>query len=77
MGESAALSKSLGIPLDQARMVSYLHYAAMNPYTPERYQVSASNCTPVAELEADPPGSAAGREALRVQVSNTWRELGS
>ncbi|MBO9533090.1 MAG: hypothetical protein J7513_08980 [Solirubrobacteraceae bacterium] len=75
IGESEAISRTLKIPLQQARVISYLHYAGMNPYTPDRYQVSASNCAPVAALEADLPGDPAILDRLRVQTSNTWREL--
>ena len=75
MGESQTLSSALGISLEQARLISWLHYAAMNPTLPDRYQVSPENCTFVAELLADPPGTPQVRETLRVEVHNTLLDM--
>jgi hypothetical protein len=77
IGESQTLATTLGAPIAQARMISWLHYAAMNPYTPDEYHIDASNCQFVAELEANPPGAAAARAVLEAQISATWSELAS
>lgn len=77
IGESETLSRSLGLPLAQARMISWLHYAGMNPNTPPRYQISPADCRFVAELEADPPGTPEARDALAKAVNRTWAQLAS
>lgn len=75
IGESQTLSTTLGLSLQQARMISYLHWAAMNPYTPPQYRVLPSNCQAAADLVNDPPGEAGAREALTAQVAATWMDL--
>lgn len=77
IGESQTLARSLGIPLDQARMISWLHYAGMNPNTPPRYQIGPDDCQYVAELKANPPGTAEARATLADDVNRTWTELAS
>lgn len=77
IGESTTLSTTLGIPLDQAQMISWLHYAGMNPNTPPQYQIGPDDCQFVAELEASPPGTPEQREALAKAVNRTWMELAS
>lgn len=77
IGESQTLARSLGIPLDQARMISWLHYAGMNPNTPPQYQISPADCRFVAELEAAPPSTPQARDALAKAVNRTWTQLAS
>ncbi len=77
VGESAAIAKTLGLTPEEARMISWLHYAAMNPYTPPQYNISPENCANAADLEANPPGTQGARATLRAQISATWNDLAS
>lgn len=75
IGQSQVIATSLGIPLDEARMISWLHWTAMNPNTPPRYHVTPENCKNAADLAASPPGDPGERESLRAQIAATWVDL--
>ncbi|MEH3054832.1 MAG: hypothetical protein PGN13_12650 [Patulibacter minatonensis] len=77
IGESVGISQALGIPLDQARMISYLHWLSLNPGTPDRYHVNQGNCEFLADLAKNPPGTPAGRELLVESTADTWYRMAS
>ncbi len=77
IGESQTLSTTLGIPLEQARMISWLHWAGMNPNTPPQYRIGPGDCDFVAALEREPPGTPESRAALAQAVNRTWTDLAS
>lgn len=77
VGESATIATTLGIPLEQARMISWLHYAAMNPLTPPQYVITPESCAPVADLVATPPGTPGSRAALEMQIAASWQSVAS
>lgn len=77
LGESGTVSRVLGIPLEQARMISYLHYKALNPNTPPEYRITAGTCANAAALDAAPPGAPGTREALTAQIALAWRDVAS
>lgn len=76
IGSGDALAQFTGLSAEQGRMISYLHLMAMNPNTPERYNLSIDNCPSAAPLVHQPPGNEAARAVLEPAVAHTWLTLG-
>jgi hypothetical protein len=66
----------VGLTPAHGRMISWAHYAAMNPNTPDEYSLTLQNCPWLAGLENDPPGTEASRSTVTAAVQNTWLTLG-
>ena len=77
IGQAVAAARLAGLSDEHGRMMGYLHYDALNSYTPSQYRVSPADCAPVAEIVAAPPGTPASRAVLRDATAKAWRELGS
>ncbi len=76
IGEGIRTGELAGLTAEQGRMIAWAHYAALNPNTPEQYNVTPQNCPAVAELQQNPPGNEASRDQLARLAQQTWVTLG-
>lgn len=77
IGEGARIASVVGLSAEQGKMLAWVHYQGMNPFTPAQYNVEPGSCDSAAALEQSPPAMAPElRDRLTAEVGAAWATLG-
>lgn len=77
LAQGPVIAQTLGIRPAQAAVISWLHYAGMNPFTPPQYRVTAGNCPALQGLVPQVASETPEMQQLVAQTAAMWQKMAS